>query len=366
MRPRTLLIVVLAVIGVGALVTAVSTRSSPTPKPPATVVVELASDDVATVGRGDITRTLAITGTLQAERQTTVTAQVEGQISAVDVRPGQPVRRGDVLARLDGRDLERQAAVAQAQLAKSRDLLEYNRKLAERNQNLLKQNFISKNAFDTTQNQLQTAGADTRSAEAQLGLAQQALAKAVTRAPFDGIVAERFAEPGQHIGVNGKLFTVVDLTSLELVANVPARRIGEIHVDQPVGFEVDGFAAHYSGRITRINPSVDAASKAVQVYIRIDNRDGALRNGLFAQGLIDLASHPAVLTLPLGAVHDDGGKSYVLAIEAGKLVRRPVRTGARDDRAGLVEIAEGLQQGSTVLTGNLQLAPGATVKLPQR
>ncbi|GHD58934.1 efflux RND transporter periplasmic adaptor subunit [Jeongeupia chitinilytica] len=365
LRPRTLLVAVLAFIAAGVLIAAVAHKAPPPATPDAKpATIELAPEDVVRVERGDVTHTLAITGTLQAEQQTTITAQVEGQVASVDVRPGQRVRRGQVLARLNAEDLARQLAVAQAQLAKSRDLLAYSRKLSERNQDLLKQNFISKNAFDTTQNQLQSAVADTHAAEAQLGLAQQALAKAVISAPFDGVVAERFVDPGQHVGINGKLLTVVDLGSLELVANVPARRIGEIAPEQVVHFGIDGFPNQYTGHIARINPSVNDASKAVPVYIRIDRQDDALRSGLFAQGAIEVATHASVLNLPLPAVHDENGQQYVLAIEAGKLVRHTVSIGARDERRSRVEIASGLKPDAIVLAGNVQLAAGTLVKLP--
>ncbi|MBM3115560.1 efflux RND transporter periplasmic adaptor subunit [Jeongeupia naejangsanensis] len=365
LRPRTLLIAVLAVIGAGVLIAANTHRPATTPTVAnKSAAVELAPEDIVRVTQGDVTHTLAITGTLQAEQQTTITAQVEGQVSSVDVRPGQHVRRGQVLARLDANDLQRQFAVAQAQLAKSRDLLAYNRKLSERNQDLLKQNFISKNAFDTTQNQLQSAIADTRAAEAQLGLAQQALAKAVIAAPFDGMVADRFVDPGQHVGINGKLLTVVDLGSLELVANVPARRIGEIAPDQQVRFTIDGFPDRFSGHIARINPSVSETSKAVPVYIRIDQQHEALRSGLFAQGLIEIATHARVANLPLPAVRDENGEQYVLAIESGKLVRKVVTTGARDEARARIEITGGIKPGAIVLASNVSLSAGTQVKLP--
>ncbi|WP_432720199.1 efflux RND transporter periplasmic adaptor subunit [Jeongeupia wiesaeckerbachi] len=365
LRPRTLLIAVLAFIGAGVLIAAITHRPTPSPGPENKIAaVELASEDIVRVEQGDVTHTLAITGTLQAEQQTTITAQVEGQVASVNVRPGQHVRRGQILARLNADDLARQLAVAQAQLAKSRDLLAYNRKLSERNQDLLKQNFISKNAFDTTQNQLQSAIADTRSAEAQLGLAQQALAKAVIAAPFDGMVADRFVDPGQHVGINGKLLTVVDLNSLELVANVPARRIGEIAPEQQVRFVIDGFPAQYIGHVARINPSVNDASKAVPVYIRIDQQQDTLRSGLFAQGAIEIATHAGVPNLPLPAVHDENGEQFVLAIESGKLVRRVVTTGARDERRARIEITGGIKPGAVVLASNVQLTAGAQVKLP--
>ncbi|GLS03881.1 MexH family multidrug efflux RND transporter periplasmic adaptor subunit [Chitiniphilus shinanonensis] len=366
MRARPLILVVVGVVILAALWFAFAGRraAAPPPAPPQPAAIELAPEDIATVVAGDIDNTLALTGTLGAIQQTTLTAQIEGKIASVEVRPGAAVTQGQVLARFDTANQQRQVAVAQAQLEKSRELLEYNRKLAKRNADLLAQNFISKNAFDNTQSQLQTAQADERAAVAQLGVAQQAVDNGTVRAPFTGTLAQRLVEPGQHVGVNSQLFTLVDLTELELAAAVPSTRIADVHVGQNVDFNVEGYRRAFSGTIIRINPTVDENSKTVSIYIRVPNPDGELRSGLFAQGTVLVDRRKGVSTLPLAAVHGDGSNAYVLTIESDRLVRRAVQVGATDLRRGQAELVSGPALGSKVLASNIALTAGTAVKLP--
>ncbi|WP_035056943.1 efflux RND transporter periplasmic adaptor subunit [Andreprevotia chitinilytica] len=325
---------------------------------------ELSTDDVTTAQQGDLNRSIALTGNLQALRQTTITAQIDGLIASVAVRPGASVTAGQELARFDPSDLEKQMAVSQSQLAKSREQLALNHKLNERNANLLKQNFISQNAFDSSDSQLRTAEADAHTSEAQLALAKQSLAKTSIRAPFAGTVAERLAEPGQRVGMNSKLFTLVDLSELEWVGEVPSGRIGDVKVGQKAEFRVDGFDHPFTGQVSRINPSVNASSKTVQIYLQVPNPDGALRDGLFAQGNLLLDIRHAVINVPKQAVRDENGKRYVLAIEQGKLVRRDVSIGAEDAVADRVEIAQGIDAGTIILVSGVRLTSGMAVKLP--
>ncbi|UXY17169.1 efflux RND transporter periplasmic adaptor subunit [Chitiniphilus purpureus] len=367
MRRRSLIL--LAVIATVAIAASLALSKRPPAAAPAATAtpaaVELASVDLAQVSPADIDSTLALTGTLNALQQTTLTAQVEGRIASVGARPGDAVSKGDVLARFDTADLERQATVARAQLEKSREQREYNRRQMQRNADLLKQNFISKNAFDSIQSQLQTAEADERASAAQLGVAQQALDKAIVRAPFSGTVGQRAVEPGQHVGINSQLFTLVDLTELELVAAVPAARIAEVRLGQQARFKVEGYPQPFTGTVSRINPTV-GDNNTVALYIRVPNPDGVLRSGLFAQGLLVIAQQRQVPSLPRSALRSDGGDSFVLAVESNKLVRRPVKVGAIDLRTNRVEIAAGVAPGTRVLASQAPLTAGTAVKLPAR
>jgi len=336
-------------------------KAPATPSAPA--AAELTSEDVAVVQRGDIDDAIAITGSLHALQQTTLTAQIDGVIAKVDVRPGDSVRAGQTLAEYDTRDLDKQMLVAQAQLSKSRDMLAYNRKQAARNADLLKQNFISRNAFDASDSQLQTAAADVNVSEAQLALAKQALAKGKVVAPFAGTIAERLVEPGQRVGVNNKLLTLVDLSELEWVAAVPSGKIGQVHVGQTAELTVDGFEQTFTGQVTRINPSVDASNKSVAVYIRVPNQQHLLRDGLFAQGRLQVDVRKHTLIVPTDAVRSENGKQYVLAIENGHLQRHDVILGANDAVGGRVEIRTGIGAGATVLVSGVRLTSGMMVKL---
>ncbi|SMC25523.1 RND family efflux transporter, MFP subunit [Andreprevotia lacus DSM 23236] len=338
-------------------------KPAPTATASAPAAAELAREDVVTIKRSDLNHSIPLTGSLQALRQTTLTAQVEGVVGSVAVRPGAAVAAGQELAMFDTRDLEKQLLVSKAQLEKSREMLDLNRKQAERNANLLKQNFISRNAFDATNSQVQTSVADVNVSEAQLALAKQALAKTRVTAPFAGTISERLVEPGQHVGLNSKLFTVVDLSELEWVAAVPSSQIGEVHVGQTATLKVDGFSGEFSGQVSRINPAVDAVNKTVEVYIRIINDQGSLRAGLFGQGRLAIDTRKDALVAPAAAVREENGQRFVLQVDKGTLVRRNVVLGAADAASNTVEIQSGLEAGAVVLVSGVRLTAGMPVKL---
>jgi multidrug efflux pump subunit AcrA (membrane-fusion protein) len=136
----------------------------------------------------------------------------------------------------------------------------------------------------------------------------------------------------------------------------------------PVDLAIDGFGdRRFSGRIERINPATEAGTRAILVYVGIPNPDQTLRGGMFATGRIALSAGTPVATLPATAVRTEAGQSYVWTLEDGKVARRTVVTGTRDDTAGRVEIRTALPQGVPVLGArfdNLKDGAPAVVKAP--
>jgi RND family efflux transporter MFP subunit len=202
-----------------------------------------------------------------------------------------------------------------------------------------------------------------KSAEAQVQLARNALRDAVIVAPLNGMVAKRHVQPGEKVAFDSPLVTVVDLRDLEMQALVPTSDLPELAVGMPVDITIDGFVdRRFSGRIERINPSTEPGTRAILVYIAIRNADQALRSGMFATGRIALASQKGVPTLPSTAVRTDGGQTYVWTISQGKLARRFVVVGRRDDESGRVEIRTELPAGTPVLASRFDnLKEGAAV-----
>ena len=199
-------------------------------------------------------------------------------------------------------------------------------------------------------------------------LAQNALRDAVVTAPLSGIVAKRHVQPGEKVAFDSPLVTVVDLKAMELQAVVPAGDVPELAIGMPVALAIDGFGERrFSGRIERINPATEAGTRAILVYVGIPNADGSLRGGMFATGRIALAADAPVPTLPQGAIRTEAGQSYVWTVDGGKLVRRIVIVGRRDDEAGRVELKTVLPEGSQVLAArfdNLKDGAPAIVRAP--
>ena len=207
-----------------------------------------------------------------------------------------------------------------------------------------------------------------KSAEAQVQLAQNALRDADVVAPLQGIVAKRHVQPGEKVAIEASVVTIVDLKDLELQAMVPAIDGPELKLGMPVELSVDGFGERrFQGRVERMNPSTEPGTRAILVYVSLPNPDAALKGGMFSTGRIALAASAPAPTLPLAAVRSEGGQSYVWTIDNGKLARRIVITGRRDDTSGRVEIKTALPAQTPVLAArfdNLKDGAPALVKAP--
>jgi len=318
-------------------------------------VVEFLPEDLYTVRRDALSRTLPLTGTLAALTSATVKAKVAGELVEVAVREGQAVKRGQLLARIDQTEVQARVAARQADAEAARAQLGLAEKNRSTQKSLLEKNFISQNAFDTTQSNQEVAAARLRAAEADLVSARKSLGDAVLLAPFAGVVSERHAQPGERVPLDGKVVSLVDLTRLELEAAVPASTIARVKVGQPVAFRVDGFGEReFLGRIERINPATTAGSRSINLYAVIENSDGLLRGGLFAQGELILERIENALLAPASAVREETGRQYVYAIADGVLRRRLVKTG-RPDAGDQVQVLEGLAEGERIVKSNLGL-----------
>ena len=333
-----------------------------------TVTLEFTPADLARVEATPIARWLPVSGTVQPLRQATVKAKVSGDVRQVTVREGETVKEGQLLARIDTADLESKLIERVGALESAKAQLALAEKNRTTNSALLKQNFISQNAFDTFESSFNVAQGNVKSAEAQVQLARYALKDAIATSPLNGIVAKRHVNPGEKVAFDSPLITVVDLRDLELQAMVPAVDVPELSIGKMVELTIDGFGERkFTGRIERMNPSTEPGTRAILVYVGIPNADGALRGGMFATGRIALAASSPVATLPATAVRVEAGQTYVWTVESGKLVKRIVVTGRRDEAAGRIEVMTGVPQDVPVLAAkfdNLKDGAPAIVKAP--
>ncbi|MBL6750838.1 MAG: efflux RND transporter periplasmic adaptor subunit [Nevskia sp.] len=316
--------------------------------------LELAAADVATVSLSELSRVLPLSGSLSPLVQTTLKSKVAGEVLELTVREGQAVRRGEVLARIDTRNSKAQLDSQQAALEKARADLALAKLNRDNSQAMLKEHYISQNAYDTADSTYQADLASERVAQAQLRLAQIAWEDAVVKAPFDGIVASRLAQPGEKLNVDDSLLTLVDLSKMELEAPAPASEIPGVKVGQVARFRVGGFGDRlFEGRVERINPMTEQSSRSIMVYLAVPNPDGSLRGGMFAQGALTLDKTAPTPAMPYAAVHLEAGLPYVFALADGKLVRRAVTLGLRSEDQGMVEVRDGLKAGDLVVVANL-------------
>ncbi|AIY42358.1 Membrane fusion protein of RND family multidrug efflux pump [Collimonas arenae] len=326
---------------------------------------ELAASDVALIDARELRITLPLSGSLTPLAQATVKSKVAAEVRETLVREGMQVKRGQVIAQLDSADLRARYATQQATLDEAKAKLALANKNHDINQMLLKQKYISQNAFDTAHNSVEVAEATVKSASSQLEIAQRAMDDATIHAPIDGIISKREIQQGDKVSPDSPLFSIMDLSQMTLEAQVPASEIPRVKLGQDVAFAVDGFQERrFSGKVTRINPATEAGSRAIKVYIAVNNSDGALKGGMFAKGSITLQKSAVRPLLPLTALRRENGVDMVYAVENNLIVAQPVTLGLRNDDENLAEVTSGLAPGAHVIVVKLDgVKPGSAVKM---
>lgn len=330
-------------------------------------IFELASVDISHVEGRELRVNLPISGSLLPLNQATVRSKVAAEVREVLVQEGMSVKKGQVIARFDGADLRARLTAQDAALDEAQAKLSLAQKNRRSNETLLKQNYISQNAFDTSNNSVELANASLKSAQAQREIAQLALADTIIKAPVDGIISKRNVQVGEKVSPDSPLVSIVDLAQLTLEAQVPASEIPRIKIGQEVSFRVDGFEQRvFSGKVARINPSAEAGSRSMTVYIAVENRDLSLKGGMFAKGNLTLKKNAELPTIPLNALRKQDGQDVVYAVVNNQVQEKKVKLGLRNEDEGFVQVLEGLDAGATVLSAKLEgVKVGSKVKLPE-
>jgi multidrug efflux pump subunit AcrA (membrane-fusion protein) len=361
----------------------------------------------------ELPRFFEATGSLAGDQQTDVAPQTSGKVIAVSVDIGSPVKRGQVLVRLDDAELKLRVEQAAAQLQQARasvrqaeekiglrpgQAFDPNRvaevaaakvslELAEKNfrraEKLIESGDVSRSFYDEQRarrdqlkEQVDVALAQARqnyaavevartnvaNAEAQLGLARKNLSYAVIPAPFDGFISERTADPGEYVSPQQKVATIVRTNPLRIRIDIPEQAIPEVRVGQSVSIATSAWPErNFSGRIARIAPNVSATSRTLTVEAEIDNSGGALKPGQFATvRILQERFEPAVL-VPARAVITEAGVNRLFVIKDGRAVQRLVQTGQSE--GDLIEIKSGVAADELVATSNVErLSDGIAVR----
>ena len=306
----------------------------------------------------------ALSGTLEAERSATVRAELGGTLVAVAVEPGQPVARGALLGRIDAtgvRDVYESARTAVATAELNVELAQRN---ADRARALAAAGAIAARDREQAEWNLSTAETQLADARARAVSAQKQLAKTTLVAPFAGVVSERQAHLGDVVQAGNPLFTVVDPSLLKLEGSVPAEALGQLRLGTPVIFTVAGAGSTpLRGRLSRINPVADPATRQIRVTVAIANTGSRLAAGLFADGRVATAERHSVV-LPADAVDRAGLRPMVVLVRGGQVARSEVELGLIDEGSERMEILQGVIPGDTVLVGSAQGLPvGAAVRI---
>jgi RND family efflux transporter MFP subunit len=382
-------VLVLAAVGCDKSQTADAKARDGVAKPVATTVVV----------KNSVRRSVDVVGTLTAVDQVTISSEAEGTVRAILADLGDRVKAGQVLIQLDNEKQQytyqqQQAALARTlaqygapdpqhlpeiektpdvQKAKA-DLVQANQALARANE-LFSRTLISQQAHDDAQTAVQSKQASYDSAlqsarnlrasiqasEATMKLAGRQLRDTEIRAAFDGYVEKRLVNLGELVKAQMPVMAIVRLDPLKVTAELPEKMAPWISNGRPVELHVDAYRDRtFTGKVTRISPVVNPATRAFPFEAIVPNSDAALKPGTFTRVHVESGKVDDVLTLPYAALQYRYGVNRVFVVKGDRLAVRELQVGERlGDR---IEIASGVKEGEQVAVTDVDtLADGALV-----
>lgn len=304
-----------------------------------------------------------VSGTLDAERAATIRAELPSTVTQVLADAGQPVSRGQLLARLNDDALKDVVLSAKSGVRTAAEALAVAKRNADRAEKLAAAGAVADRDLEQARWSVMNAEAALADADARRATAEKQLGYTEIRSPIGGVISERQVNTGDNVSAGNPLFSVVDPTSLRLEAQVPVSSVGSLKVGTPVPFTIDGFAdRQFEGTVTRINPAVDPATRQVRITVALPNRTGRLVAGLFAQGRVAVETREG-LVVPGSAIDRRGLRPAVTRIEGGVARRVEVAIGIEDEAIDRVEITSGIAVGDTVVIGGARgVAPGTRIR----
>ncbi|KFL25868.1 hypothetical protein JP74_16595 [Devosia sp. 17-2-E-8] len=340
-------------------------RSAPEPEPAAARVMELNPVEITTLAPQLLEQTVKVTGTLAPERRADITPQVSGKLQTVNVRPGESVLAGQVIAQIDIRDLRLALNQQVANLNATKAQLTLARTQLDNAQALFDRGTGSKANLDSAQANVNALSAQTDALQTQVDTAERAIQNASITAPFAGIIASRSAEPGQSVTSGSPLVTLVDLSVMEVQAIAPLSDSASLKEGQRATLTVEGIPQQtFEASVDRISPVAIENTRSIPVFLTLKNPDGVFRGGMFTTGSIVVDEAKDALAVPLSALREDKQGDFVLAVADGKLVRQAVEKGRQWSTGNLVQILSGLKAGDVVVTGRLpELEPDTAITI---
>lgn len=329
---------------------------------PRTVV--LAPSDVAVATTGSISDGIAITGTLRPLDQVDVRARIEGDLTGVFVREGQRVSQGELLARFEAVTEQSSATSARAGSAAAQADLKQAQWNLQQTTDLYHAGAVSEADYRAAQQAAEAARARLAAASAQESAAAITARDTRVVAPISGVIDKRLVDPGEHLARGADMFTLVRNNTLELAATVPERRAADVRVGERVTFSAEG--RDFDGRVARVSPTIDPASRSITVYVDVDNASGALKGNTLATGSVIIRTVGDALIVPTAALHTgaDTSATYVYRVNTGRVEQVPVGVGIVNNRSGTAQITSGLAAGDRIVAGNVgTLAAGSTVQI---
>ena len=334
--------------------------------------------EFATVKRAAVSEQIVVVGNLIGEATVEVVPRVNGRLQVVNVKLGDSVSKGQIIARVEDREIQEQVRQAEASYQVSQASIrqrEADLKLAktnlDRSRSLFERQLLPQQTFDDTEARYQAALAQVDLAKAQFEQAKArldelkiTLSNTIIVSPVDGFVGKRFLDPGAFASTNVPVVSVVDISRVRMVANLVERDVRRVPTGTGANVEVDAFPGEkFRGRVSRIAPIFDPATRTAEIEIEVPNAGFRLKPGMYARVQLTVDQRADALTVPRSAlVAVDGKNGVFVAVkpegaqpaargnESSGMTARflPVETGIRDGEA--IEITSGLRDGAEVIT----------------
>jgi membrane fusion protein (multidrug efflux system) len=334
---------------------------------------------VISVSEGPIEDVLRFTGDVRARRDVRLLSQVGERIVDLRFDKGDRVREGDILAAVDNTLLSHGVAQAGAGVEAAQSNLKNMESEYGRASRLIAQEAISRQQYDTTKTQLQNAQSALRQAQAVLEQTRRQYRNSYIRAPFSGIISNRFVELGDMVVPGAPVFSLVQMDTMRVMAQVSEHEFTRIVPQQEARLKVASLPdLIFNGQVVKKTPILDPVSRLATVEIRFPNPEGRLVSGMFGDLEIVIGRKENVPRIPLSAVQyrvtpgERGATSveaatrdpHVFLVENGKAVRRAVVTGYQQD--GQLEVVSGVETGDLlVVRGHHELENGSAVKVAE-
>lgn len=339
---RTRVLPLLLLFG-GVLAQGCKESTAATP-PPAAPPVDVAAASVTEV---EAPQTLRLTGTLRGEQQTDLAANVAGRVIATRVEQGSEIKQGDVVAQVDTRAaaLSLQAAKIEVETSKTRQAID--RIECERYTRLHEKGAVTGIEYDQVMAKCKTAPLNLEAAEARRALAAKNVGDGRIRAPFSGVVVQRYVEVGEYVQASSPIVSIADIDTLRLAFSVPEAHFGDVHKDAEVTFRV---AAHgedeFHGKVAFVAGAVRESTRDLMVEAIVDNRGRRLVPGMFADVSLRVGTRK-LPSVPKSAVFQQNDKPNVFVISGGILEQRVIQPA--DEFQGRIPILRGVRPGEAVV-----------------
>ncbi len=302
-------------------------------------------------------------GTLNANEEVTVSAEIEGIVRDVKVDEGSVISKGMLLAALDDTDYDlevkrAQAALRQTEATLSNTQLEYNRKEA-----LAKEELVTRQQFEDVATRLALADAELERAKAALSLAKTKLAKTKINSPLACQVKEKKVSTGDYVKNGTQLFVIIQSNPIKVNFFVPERDVGKLRKNQEATLRVDAFPGReFKGRVSIIYPSLDEKTRTLKVEALVPNPEGLLKPGLFAKVILYTGQAQSTVVVPITALLYEEERIRVFVVESDTAHERSIKVGAKYGE--VIEVTEGLKESETVVVaGQAGLSEGAKVRV---